>query len=266
MGNKSVTKMQFFDDSCNNDLEVEVLHSRLQQLSCNMNTANGVTPKVRYLGDDIDYSARERARCMISPSPRADERRRAEQEREAIGEIAQSYRQILTNIGEDPSREGLRKTPERAAKAMLYFTKGYDEKISDVLNDAIFNEDHDEMVIVKDIEMFSMCEHHMVPFIGKVSIGYLPRKRVVGLSKLARIVEVYSRRLQVQERLTKQIGVALTEALQPEGVGVVIEATHMCMVMRGVQKLYSKTLTSAMLGCFKEDSKTREEFLTLIRS
>ncbi|XP_013787026.2 GTP cyclohydrolase 1-like [Limulus polyphemus] len=182
-----------------------------------------------------------------------------------VVELSRAYRSILTGIGEDPERQGLAKTPERAAKALMFFTHGYGQKIGDVVNDAIFHEDHDEMVIVKDIEMFSMCEHHLVPFIGKVSIGYLPDKKVLGLSKLARLVEIYSRRLQVQERLTKQIALAIVEAINPTGVGVVIEASHMCMVMRGVQKLNSKTVTSTMLGYFREDPKTREEFLTLIR-
>lgn len=180
--------------------------------------------------------------------------------------MSKSYRMLLSNLGEDPERQGLLKTPERAAKAMLFFTKGYEQSLEEALNGAVFDEDHDEMVVVKDIEMFSMCEHHLVPFYGKVSIGYLPCKKILGLSKLARIVEIFSRRLQVQERLTKQIAVAVTQAVQPAGVAVIIEGVHMCMVMRGVQKINSKTVTSTMLGVFRDDPKTREEFLTLINA
>lgn len=183
-----------------------------------------------------------------------------------LEDMCASYQSILKHLGEDPERQGLKRTPERAAKAMLFFTKGYEENFDDMIGDAIFDEDHDEMVIVKDIEMFSLCEHHLVPFIGKVSLGYLPNKKVLGLSKLARIVEMYCRRLQVQERLTKQIAVALTQAIQPAGVGVIIQATHMCMVMRGVQKLQAKTTTSCMLGVFREDPKTRDEFLSLTKN
>ncbi|XP_037712694.1 GTP cyclohydrolase 1 isoform X2 [Drosophila subpulchrella] len=187
--------------------------------------------------------------------------------REALlPDMARSYRLLLGGLGENPDRQGLIKTPERAAKAMLYFTKGYDQSLEDVLNGAVFDEDHDEMVVVKDIEMFSMCEHHLVPFYGKVSIGYLPCNKILGLSKLARIVEIFSRRLQVQERLTKQIAVAVTQAVQPAGVAVVVEGVHMCMVMRGVQKINSKTVTSTMLGVFRDDPKTREEFLNLVNS
>ncbi|NXL65924.1 GCH1 cyclohydrolase, partial [Chordeiles acutipennis] len=197
------------------------------------------------------------------------ERPRSEEDNELnLPNLAAAYTTILRSLGEDPERQGLLKTPWRAATAMQFFTKGYQETISDVLNDAIFDEDHDEMVIVKDIDMFSLCEHHLVPFVGKVHIGYLPNKQVLGLSKLARFNAASELLLvlSVQERLTKQIAVAITEALQPAGVGVVIEATHMCMVMRGVQKMNSKTVTSTMLGVFREDPKTREEFLTLIRS
>ncbi|XP_053620789.1 GTP cyclohydrolase 1 isoform X1 [Plodia interpunctella] len=187
--------------------------------------------------------------------------------REALlPDMANSYRLLLTGLGEDPQRDGLLKTPERAAKAMLFFTKGYDQSLEEVLNNAIFDEDTDEMVVVKDIEMFSMCEHHLVPFYGKVSIGYLPQGKILGLSKLARIVEIFSRRLQVQERLTKQVAVAVTQAVRPAGVAVVIEGVHMCMVMRGVQKINSKTVTSTMLGVFRDDPKTREEFLNLVHS
>jgi len=184
---------------------------------------------------------------------------------ELVRELSDAYSSILSCVGEDLSRPGLLKTPERAAKAMLFFTKGYHERLEDVLNDAVFDENHDELVIIRDIEMFSMCEHHLVPFFGKVSIGYLPNKRIIGLSKVARIVDLYSRRLQVQERLTKQIASALMDAVQPTGVGVVIEATHMCMVMRGVQQTQSRTITSTMLGEFLRDPKTREEFLRLIK-
>ncbi|XP_038593355.1 GTP cyclohydrolase 1-like [Micropterus salmoides] len=177
--------------------------------------------------------------------------------------IAKAYSTILSELGENVEREGLLRTPLRAAKAMQFFTKGYQETTQAILKDAIFNENHDEVVLVKDIDLFSLCEHHLVPFIGKAHIAYLPNKKVVGLSKLARIVEIFSRRLQVQERLTKQIATAINEALEPAGVAVVIEAAHMCMVMRGVQKMNAKTVTSVMLGTFQEDPKSREEFLSL---
>ena len=255
----AVAKIPLINENNDKDLGLE-LASRLQDLSVMGNPRK----RVIYLGDDDDHSGRAQ-RSAFSPSPGKEERHHADRKQDVIEDMKEAYTGLLKCVGEDPNRQGLQKTPERAAKALLYFTKGYDEKIADILNDAIFDEDHDEMVIVKDIEFFSMCEHHLVPFIGKVAIGYLPNKRVIGLSKLARIVEVYSRRLQLQERLTKQIAVALTEALQPAGVAVVIEAKHMCMVMRGVQKINSTTMTSTMLGVFREDPKTREEFLTLIR-
>ncbi|CAF0892535.1 unnamed protein product [Rotaria sordida] len=182
-----------------------------------------------------------------------------------IQTISQNYEVILESIGEDPSRQGLLKTPKRAAEALVFFTKGYEQSIRDVVSDAIFDEECENMVVVKGIDIYSLCEHHMVPFFGKVSVGYLPNKRVLGLSKVARIVEVFSRRLQVQERLTRQIAEAIAEAIQPRGVAVVIECIHMCMVMRGAEKVNSRTTTSAMLGVFREDPKSREEFLSLGR-
>jgi GTP cyclohydrolase I len=173
---------------------------------------------------------------------------------------------ILNEIGENPEREGLLKTPKRVAKAYEYLTSGYNKDITKVLNGAIFNEDYDEMVLVRNIDFYSMCEHHMLPFFGKVHIAYIPDGKIVGLSKLPRIVEVFARRLQVQERMTKEIADTINEHLKPKGVAVVSEAYHMCMMMRGVEKQNSSTTSSTMHGVFKTDPKTRVEFLSLIRA
>merc|ERR1719219_1047801 len=193
-----------------------------------------------WLSDQEKDSGYSDGDCQTQEKERQDE--------ELLPLVAASYRNIISQLGEDPTREGLVDTPMRAAKAMMFFTKGYQETVQEV---------------VKDIEFFTLCEHHLVPFMGKASIGYLPRGKVLGLSKLARIVEMFSRRLQVQERLTREIAGAVWEAVSPAGVGVVVEACHMCMVMRGVQKINSKTITSCMLGNFRDDPKTRTEFLTL---
>ena len=173
-------------------------------------------------------------------------------------------KQILLQIGEDPSREGLQNTPERVEKSLKFLTSGYWVNIEELVNGALFNEDYDEMVIVKDIDLFSMCEHHMLPFIGKCHVAYLPKGKIIGISKVPRIVDAFSRRLQVQERLTKQIADSLNHILKPIGVRVVVEALHLCMCMRGVTKQNSYTTTSAMLGSFKTDARTRSEFLSLI--
>ena len=174
------------------------------------------------------------------------------------------YEQIIDNIGEDKSRQGLIKTPLRAAKAMEFLTSGYEQDLNTILNEAIFDEDNDDMVIVKDIEFYSLCEHHILPFWGKCHVGYLPRKRIIGLSKIPRIVDMFARRLQVQERLTREIAEALETALNPTGIGVVMEAQHMCMMARGVEKQASRMTTNSMIGTFREDSSTRAEFLRCI--
>lgn len=171
--------------------------------------------------------------------------------------------EMIRRLGEDPTREGMLKTPERVAKSMTFLTKGYDETPEDVLGDALFAESHQSMVLVKDIELYSMCEHHMLPFFGKAHLAYIPNGKIVGLSKMARLVEVFARRFQVQERLTEQVAQAMWDTVQPLGVAVVVEAYHLCMMMRGVEKQNSKTITSAMKGVFLDDLGTREEFLRL---
>ncbi len=190
-------------------------------------------------------------------------RKQEQYDAEVTRQLAQHYHDVLSQLGEDPNREGLIKTPERVAKAMQYLTKGYQEDAAHILRSAMFKEEYSEMVIVKDIELYSLCEHHMLPFIGKAHIAYIPNGRIVGLSKIPRIVDVFARRLQVQERLTDQILHCIHEALRPHGAAVVIEASHLCMMMRGVQKQNSVTTTSAFVGEFRK-SETRTEFLKLI--
>jgi GTP cyclohydrolase I len=175
-------------------------------------------------------------------------------------------REIIKLIGEDPNREGLRKTPERYEKALKFLTSGYLQNADNILNGATFSVSYDEMVVVKDIEFFSLCEHHLLPFFGKCHVAYLPNKRVIGLSKVARLVNMFARRLQIQERLTSQIAAAIQEKISPEGVGVIIEARHLCMQMRGVEKQHGQAVTSAMLGGFRHNKQTRDEFLALVRT
>jgi GTP cyclohydrolase I len=175
-------------------------------------------------------------------------------------------REMIVRLGEDPTREGLQRTPDRVHRAYQHLVKGYKEDADAMLKKALFTVDYDEMVIVKDVEMFSLCEHHMLPFFGKVHVAYIPNGKVIGLSKIPRLIEIFSRRLQIQERLTTQIAETIQSAIQPQGVGVVIEARHLCMMMRGVEKQHSAAVTSSMLGCFRDEQETRSEFLSLIRN
>lgn len=183
-----------------------------------------------------------------------------------VKSIAYHMREIIKLVGEDPEREGLRKTPERFEKALKFLTSGYAQNLDSVLNGATFSVAYDEMVIVKDIEFFSLCEHHVLPFFGKAHVAYLPTKKVLGLSKVARLVNMFARRLQIQERMTSQIAQAIEEKIAPQGVGVIIEARHLCMQMRGVEKQHGQAVTSAMLGAFRHNKQTRDEFLALVRS
>jgi GTP cyclohydrolase I len=180
--------------------------------------------------------------------------------------IADLVRKMIALAGEDPNREGLRKTPERFEKAFKFLTSGYHQNLDSVMNGATFSVAYDEMVVVKDIEFFSLCEHHLLPFFGKAHVAYLPNKRVLGLSKIARLVNMFARRLQIQERITSQIAQAIEEKISPEGVGVIIEARHLCMQMRGVEKQHGQAVTSAMLGSFRHNKQTRDEFLSLVRN
>jgi len=172
--------------------------------------------------------------------------------------------EMLTQLGEDPNREGLKRTPHRVAESLKFLTRGYGMSVDEVINDALFREKHESMILVRDIEIYSLCEHHMLPFYGRAHVAYLPNGKIVGLSKVPRVVDVFARRLQVQERLTDQVADALMRVLEPHGVGVVVEAYHLCMMMRGVEKQNSKTITSALRGAFRDDAKTREEFLRLV--
>jgi GTP cyclohydrolase I len=194
------------------------------------------------------------AALSTQPQPRVSE-----------AEMRQAVRTLLIGLGEDPDREGLLDTPKRVVKALKFLTSGYNQSLDELLNGAVFHEDTNEMVLVRDIDLFSSCEHHILPILGRAHVAYIPNGKVIGLSKVARICEMYARRLQVQERLTAQIADALQGLLQPQGVAVVVEATHMCMVMRGVQKSGSWTVTSAMKGVFADDARTRQEFMSLIR-
>ena len=197
--------------------------------------------------------------------PRYAARRDGKIDGENLGIVEEAYRTLLEAIGEDVNREGLRRTPIRAARALEFLTQGYRQNLEKIVNDAVFDSDASEIILVKDIELYSMCEHHLLPFIGRAHVAYIPNGKVIGLSKVARIVDVFARRLQIQENLTTQIAEALMKCLEPSGVAVVVEAKHLCMMMRGVEKQNSIMKTSCLLGTFKEDARTRSEFLSLLK-
>ena len=201
---------------------------------------------------------------VVSRSTTAASGRRAHTGAAGTDRLPAILRDMLAALGEDPGREGLRETPERTAQAMRYLTSGYRTDVDEVLNGALYSVSYDEMVIVKDIELFSLCEHHLLPFFGKCHVAYVPGKKVIGLSKVPRLVDMFARRLQIQERLTTQIAQTIQEKIRPQGVAVVIEARHLCMMMRGVEKQHSQAVSSAMLGVFKDQQQTREEFLSLV--
>lgn len=214
----------------------------------------------------IPLDQRRIVKARTVPAPRADEGLDLDDAPEHNPEFEGLVHEMLGMLGEDPERQGLLKTPERVANSLTWLTRGYGMDVERVVGDAVFEEPHSSMVMVRDIELYSLCEHHMLPFFGKAHIAYIPDGRIVGLSKLPRIVEVFARRLQVQERLTEEIAQAIQDVLNPKGVGVVIEAYHLCMMMRGVQKQNSQTVTSAVRGIFRNDARTREEFLALARN
>ncbi len=202
----------------------------------------------------------------VAKPPSKYQAKQADSKKDERGLIGDLYEKILKDLGEDPSREGLLRTPYRAEKALRFLTSGYTQDLEELVNDALFTAENDDMVVVKDIEYYSLCEHHMLPFFGRVHVAYLPDKKIIGLSKIPRIVDVFARRLQVQERITQQIADTLMEVLEPRGVAVVSEAQHFCMMMRGVEKQCSTTITSAMLGEFRRNKASKDEFLALIRS